>query len=112
MQIILNITPDNELSISTNGNISQSQLTDVLCTAQLLSMQNVIKAATKANTLPHTITKLKEHMWDQYNQSASNVLDEFIPEFQRRDLTEEAILELENKNISNLVGVPGKSKRR
>lgn len=100
MQIVLTINPANELSLSVNGNLSYSQLTDILATAQLMAMNNTFQAAAQASTDPDNdpaLNKLKEHMWDQYNESASNVLDEFIPQHMRRDLGEEAILNEEDR---------------
>jgi spore coat protein CotF len=101
MKIIITVNPANEVSLSVDGQVSQTQLTDILCTAQLLSMNQVVAALPKTTT-PQLRTKLKEHMWDTYNQSASNLLDTFMPNFQRRDLTEEAIMELETAKLAEL----------
>lgn len=100
MQIIINVDDKGQVNFSTSRGVSYSLMTDVMCTAQLAAMQSTMKAAER--DLPKgELAKLKEHLWDQYNQSASNVLDEFIPAHMRPDLTEEAILQKENEILDS-----------
>lgn len=94
MQVIITIDKDNKLGISQSGNLSYDQLTDVLATAQLSLMENMRSLAASNE---HNID---EHLFDTYNMSASNVLDTFMPEHMRRDITEEAIIKEEDRILN------------
>ena len=97
MQVVITIDKYNKIALSQSGHLTSQQLTDVLCTAQLLVMNTVIAQATKDNISPENLEKLKQFLWEQYNISASNLLDEFLPNNMRKDLTVEAILRAENE---------------
>jgi len=100
MQIVITVTPDNQLSLSTSQDLNYNQLTDILGTAQMSifrGLVNIVKEKEDIEEDTKLIMDLKEELWDQYNQTASNILDEMIPAHMRPDLSEQAILAEENK---------------
>jgi len=95
-QIIITINEKDQVSFSTKGKLNYSMVTEMMGTTQLAIFNQLAKTAEK-DLPPKQFELLKEELWDQYNGTASNILDEMIPAHMRKDLTEEAIQAKENE---------------
>lgn len=92
MQIVITIHDNNQVSFSTNAPMSFTQFLDATAT-----VQHALLEQTADRALQETDTDIKEQLFDQYNETVSNVLNVFLPNHLRRDITEEAILTLESQ---------------
>lgn len=86
---------DDTLDIKTKGNIDIDLLLQMLCTAALGSMNNIISQIPE-----ETKEEAKALVYDQANMAFSRTLEAFAPEYELRpNLTAQAILEAENRII-------------
>jgi hypothetical protein len=87
-QIIITLE-NNQVSLSTNQPVAYDEATEILGTAQLL----MFNQTHKQNPTPG----FKQHLFDLYNRTASNILDEMIPDNIHPSISAQAILKAENE---------------
>lgn len=95
---------DKTMSCALSDSFSVEEITNMLTTAQLTLMNRIIEQVPEKHR-----QEAKEHFFDMYNLSASTLLATFIPDKDLRPhLTEEAILELENRKMAEVVKLHAK----
>ena len=73
--------------------------TNVLATAQLNFMRTIMQSVPEKHLL-----EMKQLLFDEYNEAASNLLAAFAPEIDLRpDLTEEALRESELNFLDQII---------
>lgn len=97
--ITIQLTKENELSVTASDAMSPLEVTDLTLSALLAMYNSILYDA------PQDLKEeLKEFLFQMFNVSASALLAQFAPEIELRpDLTEEAIfikeLELANDKL-------------
>lgn len=95
MKITIEVNEANQITTQMEGAVTLDTLTSILCTVQLGAMKQAVAQAEPGEQVFAT-----QAIYERYNLAASNLLSTFAPEIEMRpDITEQAILELENKII-------------
>lgn len=103
MQITV-IIEDGRVKLASDEALSTAQIINLLMNGSLAALNANLEDAPK-----EIQQDLKNHLYDVFNESASNVLAQFAPEIDMRpDITEEAILNEELKIAES----QGKIKRK
>lgn len=96
-QITISLNEESKVSIQVQNPVSMETLTQLLCTAQLHFMNQLLTQVPQNN-----LSEFKERLYDSYNMAASTTLQMFAPELELRpDLTVEALKQAEDKILNN-----------
>lgn len=104
MKLTIELNEENkQLMTNVDKPTPIDELMTILFTTQLELMRTFIKQVEQSGEAnPIQIKELKEHLYDQYNAGASNILYLFIPDKELHpDLTVEAMKAAEDKYMYN-----------
>ena len=90
---MLILTMSDQGNFMTSRNISAYEYIDITLASQLYLFNELVKSVPEEEQ-----AQFKEALFNLYNEAASGFLKSFAPEYELRpDLTEEAILAMENQ---------------
>lgn len=95
MKLIIEVI-DNKVTYHTDEPLNLNEFIDLTCTAQYGFMEQTKQAIAEQQLGLTAFDQGCESIFDAYNVAVSNVLNTFMPGHLRRDIGEEAILQMEN----------------
>lgn len=109
MEIMIKQDKDGKVKLKTDQPLSIDQVMDLLMTASLAALNGF---ADQIENKEHR-QRIKGLLYDNFNEAASAVLMEFMPDNELRpDLTEQAILEKEDEIMKRYIKEHEKQKQK
>jgi len=102
MKMTIKQTQQNGFTLKTQAPMSLDESMEMIMTAALAIMNDFASKVPDNDTGDRL--KVKEALYDNFNEAASTVLSQFMPDKELRpDLTEEAIKNMENEIMRGII---------